>query len=410
MLSEGVSIDTHTIKKGNLFFGINGENSTGGKYAEQALEKGASFAIIDDKNFARDERILLVEDTLVSLQELAKLHRSRFQGKVLAITGSNGKTTTKELVREVLTQKYAVHGTLGNHNNHLGVPLTILQIGDQTEIAIIEMGANHLGEIAVLCEIAQPNFGLITNIGQAHTEGFGGIEGVLRGKTELFDYLKKTGGIPFINVQDNYLMHMTRRFEKVVAFPAQDLKLLPSDEMLKLSIKEAEVSTQLTGEYNFLNASAAVAVGRYFEVEDEKIAKALAYYKPENQRSQIIKQGTNTIILDAYNANPDSMRVALKNLSTFEGKKVVILGQMNELANSDEVHRQFGKEIAQMNFDEVILVGKKMKPAREFLTDAAYFDSTQKLKNYLTKHPFQDSVLLVKGSRSLKLEEILTSL
>jgi len=408
--SQGVSIDSRTIKKGDLFFGISGENFNGSSYANQALEKGASFAVIDDPKYAEDERTILVEDSLTALQELAKLHRSKFQGKVLAITGSNGKTTTKELVREVLSQKYIVHATQGNYNNHFGVPLTILQLTEQTEIAIIEMGANHLGEIAGLCEIAQPDLGLITNIGQAHTEGFGGIEGVLRGKSELFDYLKKSDGIPFINVQDNYLQHMAKRFGNSVTFPAGDLELLPSDEVLKLSIKDLKVTTRLTGDYNFMNASAAVAVGRFFKIDDEKIAEALETYTPENQRSQIIKRGTNTIILDAYNANPDSMRVALKNLLTFEGKKIAILGQMNELSNSEETHREFGKEVARMNFDEVILVGKKIVPALEFLNDAKFFASTQELKGYLTEHSFQDSVILLKASRSIGLEEVVEKL
>ena len=408
--SRGVSIDTRTINKGDLFFGISGENFNGSSYANQALKRGASFAVIDDPEYVADERTLLVEDSLTALQELAKLHRSKFQGKVLAITGSNGKTTTKELVREVLSQKYRVRATQGNYNNHLGVPLTILQLTEQTEIAIIEMGANHLGEIAGLCEIAQPHLGLITTIGQAHTEGFGGIEGVLRGKSELFDYLKKSDGLPFINVQDNRLHHMAKRFENSVTFPAGDLKLSPSDEVLKLSIKDLKVTTQMTGEYNFTNASAAVAVGRFFNIDDEKIAEALEAYKPENQRSQIIKRGTNTIILDAYNANPDSMGAALKNLSTFDGKKVAILGQMNELSNSRGTHREFGKEVARMNFDEVILVGEKIEPALEFLPNAKHFNSTNLLKAYLTEHSFQYSVILLKASRSIGLEEVVEKL
>ncbi|MCP4457083.1 MAG: UDP-N-acetylmuramoyl-tripeptide--D-alanyl-D-alanine ligase [Cytophagales bacterium] len=408
--SEGVSIDTRTIKKGNLFFGISGENSNGNEYALQALEKGASFAIIDDKKFAEDERIILVEDTLLSLQELAIFHREKFQGKVLAITGSNGKTTTKELVREVLSQKCVVHATEGNYNNHLGVPLTILQLTNQVEIAIIEMGANHLGEIARLCEIAKPNLGLITNIGQAHTEGFGGMDGVLRGKSELFDYLKRSNGIPFVNKQDNYLMHMTKRFDTAEVFPNIDVALIPNQEMVELLFRGKRIATRLTGDYNFLNMAAAISVGRYFDVEDKKIAQALESYTPENQRSQIIKRGSNTIILDAYNANPDSMRVALKNLANFEGRKVAILGQMNELAHSKEAHNQLGKEIARLQLDEVILVGEKMLPALEFLPMARHFKSTENLKDYLAEHSFQDSVVLLKASRSIGLEGVADSL
>ncbi len=408
--SEGISIDTRTIKKDNLFFGISGENSNGSEYAEQALEKGASFAIIDDAEYVGADRVILVENTLIALQELATHHRKQFQGRVLAITGSNGKTTTKELVREVLSQEYVVQATQGNYNNHLGVPITILQLKSACEIAIVEMGANHIGEIARLCEIAQPDFGLITNIGQAHTEGFGGIEGVLRGKSELFDYLHKTGGIPFINQQDNYLKHLTKRFETAEVFPNDDLKMSLSNEVLELSVGELHACTRLTGAYNFMNVAVAVAVGRYFRVDDQKIVLALEGYKPENQRSQIIKRASNTIILDAYNANPDSMRVALRNLANFKGRKVAILGDMNELSHSVEAHSQFGKELSRKDFDEVILVGLKMLPALEFLPMARHFKSTENLKDYLAEHTFQDSAILLKASRSIGLEGVVEKL
>lgn len=406
---EGVSIDTRTIKNGDLFFGINGENSNGGAYARQALESGAKYAVVDDPKLD-GEFIIVVEDTLRTLQELAIHHRKSLSAKVLAITGSNGKTTTKELVRRVLSQKYNVLATEGNYNNHLGVPLTILRLTNAHEIAIIEMGANHIGEIARLCEIAQPDLGLITNIGQAHTEGFGGMDGVLRGKSELFDYLKKSDGIPFINIQDNYLMNMTKRFDNAEVFPSTDVALIANQEMVELLIGGKRIATQLTGDYNFLNMAAAISIGRYFEVDDEKIVKAFEEYEPENQRSQIIKRGTNTIILDAYNANPDSMRVALRNLAKFNQRKVAILGQMNELSHSVEAHSQFGKELSRKDFDEVILVGVKMLPALEFLPMARHFKSTENLKEYLTEHTFQDSVILLKASRSIKLDEVVDKL
>lgn len=410
LTSQGISIDTRTLKEGDIFFGIRGDNFNGNAYAQQALANGASFAVIDDKKFADDERIFLVEDSIIALQKLAKLHRSKFQGEVVAITGSNGKTTTKELIREVLLQKYGVHATQGNYNNHLGVPLTILQVRAEAKIAIIEMGANHLGEIARLCEIAQPTMGLITSIGQAHTEGFGGMNGVLRGKSELFDYLKKTDGMPFINLQDHYLKHMTKRFEKAEVFPAEDVKLLPTREVLTLSIGGLITTTHLSGAYNFLNAAAAVAVGRYFSIDDKQLVVALERYKPTNQRSQILKSSTNTILLDVYNANPDSMRVALKSFAKFDGRKVAILGDMNELSSSVDAHRQLGRELAQMDVDEVILVGEKMRSVLDLLPDATHFTATRELIDYLTGHTFKDSVILLKASRSMKLEEAIDKL
>ena len=406
---EGVSIDTRTIKKGDLFFGINGENSNGSEYAHQALEGGAKYAVVDDPKFYGDS-IIVVEDTLLALQELASYHRKLLQTKVLAITGSNGKTTTKELVRSVLSQKYDVLATDGNYNNHLGVPLTLLRLTSSHEMAIIEMGANHIGEIAGLCDIAQPDFGLITNIGQAHTEGFGGAEGVLKGKSELFDYLKKNQGVPFINVQDNYLKNMAKRFDAAEVFPSQGVAIIPNLERLELLIKGNRVASQLTGDYNFLNVAAAVAVGRYFQVSDEEIREAIQSYVPENHRSQIIKKETNTIIIDAYNANPDSMRVALKNLIKFKGNRVAILGDMNELSNSEEAHRQLGKELSRLGLEKIILVGKKTPPALEFLPEGIHFSSTEKLKEYLSQHSFQDAVILLKASRSMKLEEVVNRL
>ena len=406
---QGVSIDTRTIKEGELFFGINGENSNGAAYAIQALEKGAKYAIIDEPKFEGNS-VVVVDDTLLALQALAIYHRKSLSVKVLAITGSNGKTTTKELIRNVLSQKYTVLATEGNYNNHLGVPLTILRITNSHEIAIIEMGASHIGEIADLCKIAQPHFGLITNIGQAHTEGFGGIEGVLRGKSELFDYLKKNQGVPFINLRDNYVANMTKRFDSWETFPSEDVMLIPHQEKLEFSINGERVESQLTGDYNFLNAAAATAVGRYFQVPDKEVREAIHSYSPENQRSQIIKKGTNTIIIDAYNANPDSMRLALKNLSRFKGKRVAILGDMNELSNSEEAHRQFGKEISRLNLEKVLLVGEKIRAATDFLPDCVHFTTTEKLKEDLSPNSFRDSVILLKASRTMKLEEVIEKL
>lgn len=401
--SSGVSTDTRKLGKGNLFFALSGENFNGNKFADQALEKGASAAVIDDPNYQGDQKIL-VDDALQTLQDLALKHRENFDGPVLAITGSNGKTTTKELVREVLATKYRVQATEGNLNNHIGVPLSILKWTEDTEIAIVEMGANHVGEIASYCQYTRPTHGLITNIGHAHTEGFGGIEGVLRGKTELFDSIRKSEGTAFINVRDERLKHLTRRFEAPVVFPEEDLKLEPSGESLAFSLNGQLAESKLTGEYNFMNIAVAVSVGRHFNVPDEEILSAIENYTPTNHRSQIIKKGDLTIILDAYNANPDSMREALRNLAKFEGKKIAVLGDMNELSNSDDEHRSLGMETAKLLLDEVVLVGKKIKPATEVISSAIHFETTEELiGNWRPEGP---ATILIKASRSIKLESI----
>lgn len=402
--SSGVSTDTRSIQKGNIFFALSGPNFNGNQYASQALESGASFAIIDDEHYLK-EGCVLVDDSLAALQELAKEHRAHFKNPVLAITGSNGKTTTKELCREVLSRSCNVKATKGNLNNHIGIPLTILEWDQNTEFAIVEMGANHQGEIAAYCEIAQPTHGLITNIGYAHTEGFGGIEGVLRGKSELFDWLRKSGGTPFINQQDERLKHMTKRFANAVTYPSTGVDEVTSTETLKLMIDDHEIVTHLTGSYNFINAAAAISVGKFFGVEDKEIASALKAYKPQNQRSQIIKRGSSTIIMDAYNANPSSMRAALQNLSQFTGRKVAILGDMNELEDSVEQHRQLGEEIAKLKLDDLILVGEKIKPILEILPSAQHFESAEALAE--TTWFTENTTFLLKASRSVKLERLI---
>ncbi len=403
----GVSTDSRTVREGNIFFALSGPSFNGNAYAKSAMEKGALVAVVDDRDYL-GKGCVLVEYALVTLQHLAGHHRDHFKRPVLAITGSNGKTTTKELVREVLAQKFNVQATEGNLNNHIGVPLTILKWTEETEIAIVEMGANHQKEIASYCEYAKPTHGLITNIGHAHTEGFGGIEGVLRGKSELFDFIRKSDGIPFINQEDERLSHMTRRFDNPEVFPDADVRIDSADHFLALNIAGAQARTKLTGDYNFSNAAAAVRVGRHFGVADELIISALEKYTPQNQRSQIVERNGFTIIMDAYNANPDSIRAAIKNLSTFEGRKVAILGDMNELSNSEEEHRSLGKEVSQMNFDEVILVGEKIKPALEFVPRARHFGSTSELVASGFK-PQTSSTVLLKASRTIRLEELLNS-
>lgn len=407
LLSNGVSIDTRTIEEENLFFAISGPNFNANQFAEEALKKGASYAVVDDEQFVTDDRIILTENCLESLQQLAIFHRERFKRPVIGITGSNGKTTTKELITRVLEQKYIVHATKGNYNNHIGVPLTLLHIHPQVEIAIIEMGANHVGDIAELCSMSQPSHGLITNIGRAHTETFGGIEGVIRGKSELFDFLRKNEGQVFINTDDKVLANMAKRFESPVRYPQEDVRLLSSTPYLKVSVRDIEEETNMIGRYNYPNMAAAIAIGRFFDVDDEQILEALKSYEPDNSRSQIIKKGTITVIMDAYNANPDSMKVALENLAEQDGRKLAILGDMNELENPDAGHKEVLDHARGLGIDRIMTVGDKMgkvAPADH------HFDSKELLQQELEKMDLSGSNVLLKASRSIKLESILNSI
>jgi len=405
LLSDGVSIDTRNIKENNLFFAISGPNFNANQFAAQALEKGASYAVVDDEKYVTDERIILAESGIKALQDLATFHRDRFSRPVIGITGSNGKTTTKELISKVLETKYITHCTRGNYNNHIGVPITLLHIHPQVEIAIIEMGAGHVGEIAALCSMARPTHGLITNIGRAHTETFGGIEGVIRGKSELYDYLKKTEGQIFINRNDPVLSGMTNRFVSPAGYPEDGFKLLAVTPFLTVSLNGRAQDTQIIGRYNYPNMAAAAAIGSYFEIDDGAILKALASYKPGNARSQLVKKGSNTIILDAYNANPDSVKAALDNLAEQEGKKLAILGDMNELENSDEQHREILNHAKALGI-EVLAVGKKTGQVAHGLN---HFDSKDELEKRLGELRLSDTTVLLKASRSVELETILKS-
>ncbi|MEQ8471561.1 MAG: UDP-N-acetylmuramoyl-tripeptide--D-alanyl-D-alanine ligase [Marinoscillum sp.] len=406
LLSDGVSIDTRTVKPDDLFFALKGPNFNANKYAEKALELGAAYAVVDEEQYVTDDRIVLAEDAQKALQELAMFHRSRFKRPVLGITGSNGKTTTKELINRVLSEKYVTHATIGNYNNHLGVPLTLLHIHPQVEVAIIEMGANHVGEIAELCTFANPTHGLITNIGEAHTELFGGIEGVLRGKSELFDHLRKTDGTAFVNVDDFRLANMTRRFSDPISFPSSDLKLIEANPYLKIKLGSAEVQTNLIGKYNYGNIAAAVAVGRAFDVPEKQILKAISEYIPSNQRSQIIRKDSITIINDCYNANPTSMKAAIDNLATMPGKKTVILGEMKELRDAVDRHLDVGRWLKEAKFDQVILIGRHMMAAEMLAPGAYWFENVEVARPFIEKRSFDQHTVLIKGSRSGNLDKI----
>ncbi len=416
--STGVSTDTRSINEGDIWFALKGPNFNANRFADQAIEKGASIVVIDDTDFAKDDRYFVVEDGLEALQKLGNHHRNQFDIPFIGITGSNGKTTTKELMRDVLSQKYKVHATQGNFNNHIGVPLTLLQIDKNVEIAIIEMGANKVGDIAELCDIADPTHGLITNIGKAHLEGFGGVEGVIRGKSELYHHLIQKEGVIFVNSQSEVLSNIARRrMKSPYYYPAEGdylhLKLLEGQSTLRLRTDEGlESQTHLTGAYNFENIGAALCVGKFFEVEHEQALKAVSDYDPDNNRSQVLKKGSNTILLDAYNANPSSMSASLKHFAGGEGRyKVAILGDMFELGeDAPREHEAIGKLTSDLDLNEVHLCGELMEYGKLGNPKAHYWKDKDALKSHLEKNPLTHASIMIKGSRGMSLETLLEAL
>ena len=415
--SGQVSTDTRQIAKGSIFFALKGERFNANQFAQQALEKGAAYAVIDEAEYQQDERYILVDDTLQMLQDLAHHHRMTLDIPVIGINGTNGKTTTKELLHAVLSKKYRTLATVGNLNNHIGVPLTLLKLTPDTEIAIIELGANHVGEIARLCAIAHPTHGLTTNIGKAHMEGFGGLEGAIRGESEQYDYLRKTNGVVFINSQDKLLHNMSKRFTQPYFYPASGdyfhCELLSADPFVTYQAEGGEpVETQLIGAYNFENIVAALCIGKYFEVPMSDANEAVRAYQPTNKRSQVVKQGSHTIILDAYNANPDSMQAAIRNLEAMRApRKVVILGDMYELGEDTVAeHRALGELLAQSTISAILLCGPLMQDAHDACPDSLHFADKEALKNYLHDHSLADSTILIKGSRGMAMETLIESL
>ena len=409
LLCESVSIDSRTVSEGSLFFGLNGPNFNGSQYALDALDKGASFAVIDDLHDFKDPRIIYCEDTLKALQSLATFHRSFYKNPLIALTGSNGKTTTKELMYRTLSKKYITHATFGNLNNHIGVPLTLLGITPQTEMVIIEMGANHVGEINELCHMSQPTHGLITNIGHAHTATFGGFDGVVRGKSELFDYLRINQGMPFINKEDKVLENMIKSFENKVVYPSVDIKFVAAKPMVFYKMAEVTHQTHLFGAYNYINIAAAYAVGTYFKVEKKLLTEEINSYQPDNMRSQLLLHGSNRILLDAYNANPDSMRVALNSLKSFSGDKIAILGDMNELKDSEVKHLQLLQEVDMLKLKMVIIVGPQMALIERYFPKIKWFATSKEVAQFITGLSFEHTTILIKGSRSIELERVVSS-
>jgi UDP-N-acetylmuramoyl-tripeptide--D-alanyl-D-alanine ligase len=414
--STGVSTDTRKIQAGNLFFALKGPNFNANAMAAEALEKGAQYAIIDDADYLAVDRTLLVEDGLLALQALATAYRQTLTIPIVGLTGSNGKTTTKELIFSVLSQKYHCFATTGNLNNHIGVPLSVLSIKKEHEIAVIEMGANKQGDIKELVDIAQPTHGLITNIGKAHLEGFGGIEGVRKGKGELFDFLQATKGITFLPPQAGAVteMFLERGMSNAVYVNAAlPTTLVEAKPLVRYSVASGEViDSHLPGIYNFENIQLAIAVGKFFQLSDEQCHTGISTYIPNNHRSQFIKIGSNQVLMDAYNANPSSMSAAISHFAETEGTpKIVILGDMFELGDSSAAeHEALGKMIAPLGFEKVLLVGQYMQHALIHLPAAYYFPDKFGLHTWLQDHPIQDSFLLVKGSRGIQLESVLAFL
>jgi len=409
-----IETDTRKIEQGSLFFALKGANFNGNEFALQALEKGAAYAIVDDPIDPSNERLILVPDVLTCLQDLARYHREQFHIPLIAITGSNGKTTTKELVSAVLSSHLKTATTQGNLNNHIGIPLTILKIKKDAEIAVIEMGANHQKEIAAYCLYTQPTHGIITNCGKAHLEGFGGEEGVRKGKGELFDYLSTHGGTAFILSDAPYLINMSKAIEKRFAYGSKVGNLvgevLASEPFLSVAISKGidpvTIHTQLVGDYNLPNVLCALAVGLYFQIPENKMVEAIENYTPSNSRSQLLQLGTNHFILDAYNANPSSMQLAIENFAKLSvPNKVLMLGAMKELGiNSIEEHQAIAHIIEKYSFKNVVLVGGDFEKIKH---PFIYLPNANAAKEWLQAQDFTDTYILVKGSRGIQMEKIL---
>lgn len=409
--STGVSTDSRRVKHGSMFFALRGEKFNGNIFAASALSQGASVAVIDDPDHEKGDKTILVRDVLTTLQELARHHKAKLQIPLIGLTGTNGKTTTKELISGVLSKKFRTHATGGNLNNHIGVPLTILGITAETEMAVIEMGASHSGEIATLCNIARPDYGVITNIGKAHLEGFGSFEGVIRAKTELYDYLEQTNGIAVVNYDDNLLMKLSGRLQRRTY--GQHMKadcraeMISAIPFLKIKWRKNQIMTRLYGDYNFENIMAAICIGDLLGVEEAGIADAIASYTPANSRSQLLVTSKNRIFLDAYNANPSSMLASIRNFEMQESAyKALILGDMLELGEASyEEHLKILQAI-KGKFDKVILVGSEFKKACHWPGIKA-FNNTGEAKAWLDEHPVKGMDILIKGSRGIALENLI---
>lgn len=412
--SKGISTDTRKISSGSIFFALKGPKFDANEFADKALNHGASYAVVDEPAYATTKKHILVQDSLKALQELATYHRNFLTIPILSLTGSNGKTTTKELINMVLSQKYQTVATQGNLNNHIGVPLTLLSMTKETEFGIVEMGANHHGEIALLSRIAQPDYGYITNFGKAHLEGFGSLEGVKKAKGELYDFLKQKNKLIFLNADDE-TQRKQLEYNHIFSFGKNrtaDLTYSVNEnvtEFVELQYKEQKISTKLTGSYNEANIAAAVAIGIFFNIPLNKIIEALGNYEPTNNRSQIIHSGSNKIILDAYNANPTSMEAALRSFGRNNAQeKTIILGDMFEMGNSAaEEHQNIVEIIKEIGFYRAYLIGENFYRTTTNQENIKTFRNKTELKEFLDLKKLKGTEILLKGSRGMALETLL---
>ena len=409
-----VNTDTRQIKKGDIFFALKGPNFNGNEWAIKALEAGAAYSIVDEDLGLNDNRIIKVNNSLTALQHLAKLHREHFNIPFISITGSNGKTTTKELIHAVLSTVHKTYTTTGNLNNHIGIPLTLLKIKNDAAMAVVEMGANHIGEIASYCEYAKPTHALITNIGKAHLEGFGSLLGVKKGKGELFDYVKNNDGFTFVNMDDEAVADLGKWIKNKSTYGTKNADItgtiIKSDPFLSVSVRYGSenyiIDTKLVGSYNLHNILAAVALGKSFGVSPALIKKAIEHYEPSNSRSQLIVKDSNKIILDAYNANPSSMKAAIENFAAMEGNnKVLVLGAMAEMGKeSVKEHEGIIKLIDKYKWKHVLLVGNNFNTVSHSYTSLS---NAEEAKAWLADKKLTNSLMLIKGSRSMKMEKVL---
>ena len=411
---NSVSIDTRKIENNSMFFAIKGERFDANTFAEEALKKGASFVIIDNQDYFIDERTILVEDSLRALQELSKFHRNYLKLPIVALTGSNGKTTTKELINVVLSKKYNTKATVGNLNNHIGVPLTLLSFTSKTEIGIVEMGANHQKEIEFLCEITQPDFGYITNFGKAHLEGFGGTEGVIKGKSEMYQFLSENNKFVFVNLDDVIQREKTDKNLRIT-FSQTDknasvlINEIKANPFVEITYDGIKVKSNLIGLYNANNINAAITIGKYFEVSNEEIKEAIESYIPENNRSQMLVKNSNEIILDAYNANPSSMEVAINNFLQLEkGNKIAVLGDMFELGEeSFEEHKHIVSLLENEPEVKTYFVGSQFFANKMDSEFVFFYETFEGFSNFIKEEKLQNQLILIKGSRGMALERTL---
>jgi len=409
-----ICTDSRKITQDCMFFALKGDNFNGNIYAKTASENGAKFCVVDEKEFAIDNRFILVNDVLKTIQELATFHRKKLNIPIIALTGSNGKTTTKELINSVLSTQYNTTATIGNLNNHIGVPLTLLRMTKDTEIGIVEMGANHQKEIEFLCNIAFPDYGVITNFGKAHLEGFGGVEGVIKGKSELYDHLKAHHKTIFVNHNDEKQLKQIGTYESIYTFGKENSKgpnplLKSSQPFVTLDYVGNTINSQLTGEYNFNNISVAIAFGVFFKIKPENIKMAIEDYIPTNNRSQFIKKESNTFLMDAYNANPTSMKVALLNFEKLTDKiKIAILGDMFELGKDAEKEHQYIADLCStLLLDKVILIGENFFKTALVSTKVMAYKSFDDFKNQVNLSNIKNTTFLIKGSRGMAMERVL---